>query len=62
MGGEEVREAMREEQDFFVRELDKIDWNWADVVGGGLGSGGCGCSGCGKGDGIDQSLRVVERV
>ena len=39
MGGEEVREAMREEQDFFVRELDKIDWNWADVVGGGLGGG-----------------------
>jgi hypothetical protein len=29
----EVRSAMREEQDFFVRELDKLDLNWAEVEG-----------------------------
>lgn len=29
----EVRNAMREEQDFFVRELDKLDLNWAEVEG-----------------------------
>lgn len=29
----EVRQAMREEQDFFVRELDKLDLNWAEVEG-----------------------------
>ncbi|KAK1754771.1 required for hyphal anastomosis [Echria macrotheca] len=29
----EVRLAMREEQDFFVRELDKVDLNWAEVEG-----------------------------
>ncbi|KAK0719761.1 hypothetical protein B0H67DRAFT_574065 [Lasiosphaeris hirsuta] len=29
----EVRAALREEQDFFVRELDKIDLNWAEVEG-----------------------------
>ncbi|KAK1826084.1 hypothetical protein QBC39DRAFT_30127 [Podospora conica] len=29
----EVRQALREEQDFFVRELDKVDLNWADVEG-----------------------------
>ncbi|KAK3378437.1 hypothetical protein B0H63DRAFT_479879 [Podospora didyma] len=35
----EVRAALREEQDFFVRELDKADLNWADVVdAAGLGS------------------------
>ncbi|KAK3325516.1 protein required for hyphal anastomosis [Apodospora peruviana] len=37
--GADVRAAMREEQDFFVRELDKVDWNWAEVVNGGLGGG-----------------------
>ncbi|KAK4219266.1 hypothetical protein QBC37DRAFT_461792 [Rhypophila decipiens] len=37
--GSDVREAIREERDFFVRELDKIDWNWADVLSGGLGAG-----------------------
>ncbi|KAK3685504.1 protein required for hyphal anastomosis [Podospora appendiculata] len=31
--GAEVRVAMREEQDFFVRELDKMDLNWAEVEG-----------------------------
>ncbi|KAK3360008.1 HAM-2, protein required for hyphal anastomosis [Lasiosphaeria hispida] len=29
----EVRAALREEQDFFVRELDKVDLNWAEVEG-----------------------------
>lgn len=37
--GSEVSEAMREERDFFVRELDKVDWNWGDVISGGLGAG-----------------------
>lgn len=29
----EVRAALREEQDFFVRELEKMDLNWADIEG-----------------------------
>jgi len=29
----EVRQAMREEQDFFVRELDKVDINWSELEG-----------------------------
>jgi hypothetical protein len=31
----EVRAALREEQDFFVRELEKLDFTWADVNGDG---------------------------
>lgn len=27
----ELRAALREEQDFFTRELEKLDMNWADV-------------------------------
>jgi hypothetical protein len=27
--------AMREEQDFFSRELEKLDINWADIGGDG---------------------------
>lgn len=30
---DEVRAALREEQDFFVRELEKMDLNWAEVEG-----------------------------
>jgi hypothetical protein len=30
----EVRAALREEQDFFVRELEKIDLNWPDLAAG----------------------------
>jgi hypothetical protein len=30
----EVRAALREEQDFFVRELEKLDFTWAEVQGG----------------------------
>ena len=29
----EVRQALREEQDFFVRELDKVEVNWAEMEG-----------------------------
>jgi hypothetical protein len=29
----EVRAALRENQDFFARELDKLDLNWAEVAG-----------------------------
>ncbi|KAK2023045.1 N1221-domain-containing protein [Colletotrichum zoysiae] len=29
----ELRAALREEQDFFTRELEKLDMNWADVGG-----------------------------
>lgn len=29
----EVRAALREEQDFFVRELEKLDFTWAEVGG-----------------------------
>lgn len=29
----EIRTAMREEQDFFTRELEKLDINWADIGG-----------------------------
>jgi hypothetical protein len=29
----EVRAALREEQDFFVRELEKMDLNWAEIEG-----------------------------
>lgn len=29
----EVRAALREEQDFFVRELEKLDFTWAEVAG-----------------------------
>ena len=29
----EARVALREEQDFFVRELDKLDLNWAEMGG-----------------------------
>ncbi|PHH84780.1 hypothetical protein CDD83_1404 [Cordyceps sp. RAO-2017] len=36
----DIRVAMREEQDFFTRELEKLDVNWADVGGGGGGGGG----------------------
>jgi hypothetical protein len=31
----EVRAALREEQDFFVRELEKLDITWAEVGGEG---------------------------
>jgi len=31
----EVRAALREEQDFFVRELEKLDFTWAEVGGEG---------------------------
>jgi hypothetical protein len=31
----ELRVAMREEQDFFSRELEKLDINWADIGGDG---------------------------
>ena len=27
----EVRDALKEEQDFFVRELDKVDFSWGEV-------------------------------
>ncbi|KAB5563366.1 required for hyphal anastomosis [Coniochaeta sp. 2T2.1] len=30
----EMRAALREEQDFFVRELEKLDFTWAEVGGG----------------------------
>ncbi|KAK3299309.1 uncharacterized protein B0H64DRAFT_422801 [Chaetomium fimeti] len=35
-----MRQAMREEQDFFVRELEKADWSWLAEGGGGGGAGG----------------------
>lgn len=39
MGSEVSQEAMREERDFFLRELDKVDWSWGEVISGGLGAG-----------------------
>ncbi|KAM7209141.1 required for hyphal anastomosis [Naviculisporaceae sp. PSN 640] len=39
MGSEVTQEALREERDFFIRELDKVDWNWGEVISGGLGAG-----------------------
>ncbi|KAK4127811.1 N1221-domain-containing protein [Parathielavia appendiculata] len=49
-GQEMVRMAMREEQDFFLRELDKVDWSWFGEGGEDEGSGGdAGTGGVGEG-------------
>ena len=49
-----MRQAMREEQDFFVRELEKADWSWLAEGGGGAGgNGGGGEEGGGGGGGGD---------
>lgn len=46
----EVRAALSEEQDFFVRELEKLEGCWEEVVGGGAGpEGGGGGGGGGHG-------------
>jgi hypothetical protein len=51
-GGEEmVRMAMREEQDFFLRELEKVDWSWLGEGGEEEGGGEVGGGGGGEGMG-----------
>ncbi|KAK4148626.1 hypothetical protein C8A00DRAFT_38801, partial [Chaetomidium leptoderma] len=49
--GAVMKLAMREEQDFFVRELEKADWSWL-VDGGGGEEGGAGGAG-GGGEGME---------
>ena len=47
--GAEVTAAMREERDFFTRELEKTDWmGWEGIMaGGGMGMDGAGGGGGG---------------
>lgn len=44
-GGGIMRQVLREEHDFFVRELEKADWSWLAENGGEEGGGGGGGGG-----------------